>query len=101
MTAGSQPVPVGHPPRRVSVYIDEFNFYYGSLNGTPYKWLDPYALACALMPADHVTAVHYFTARVKPTPRNPLGPPASGHLLEPDGDPQRRGDCVTRPRPQT
>jgi len=23
------------------------------------------------MPSDRVTAVHYFTARVKPTPRNP------------------------------
>ena len=53
------------------MYIDGFNFYYGSLKGTPYKWLDPYALACALMPSDRITAVHYFTARVKPTPRNP------------------------------
>lgn len=58
-------------PRRVSVYIDGFNLYYGSLKDTPYKWLDPYALACALLPSDHVSAVHYFTARVKPTPRNP------------------------------
>lgn len=58
-------------PRRVSVYIDGFNLYYGSLKNTPYKWLDPYALACALFPADDVTAVHYFTARVKPTPRDP------------------------------
>ena len=71
MTAGSQPVPAGHSPRQVSVYIDGFNLYYGSLKGTPYKWLDPHALACALMPSDQVTAVHYFTARVKPTPRNP------------------------------
>lgn len=71
MTAGSQPATAAHPPRGVSVYIDGFNFYYGSLKGTPYKWLDPYALACALMPSDNVTAVHYFTARVKPTPRNP------------------------------
>lgn len=68
MTAAMPPT---HPPRRVSVYIDGFNLYYGSLKGTPYKWLDPYALACALMPSDHVNAVHYFTARVKPTPRNP------------------------------
>lgn len=68
-TTSAQPMP--HPPRRVSVYIDGFNFYYGSLKGTPYKWLDPHALACALMPSDSVTAVHYFTARVKPTPRNP------------------------------
>lgn len=71
MTAGSQSAAPAQSPRRVSVYIDGFNLYYGSLKGTPYKWLDPYALACALMPSDHVTAVHYFTARVKPTPRNP------------------------------
>lgn len=71
MTSGSLSAAAPQPPRRVSVYIDGFNFYYGSLKGTPYKWLDPYALACALMPSDTVTAVHYFTARVKPTPRNP------------------------------
>ena len=71
MTAGSAPAAPGHPPRRVSVYIDGFNLYYGSLKGTPYKWLNPYALACALMPFDQVNAVHYFTARVKPTPKNP------------------------------
>lgn len=71
MTAGPVPAAPGHPRRRVSVYIDGFNLYYGSLKGTPYKWLNPYALACALMPSDDVRAVHYFTARVKPTPRNP------------------------------
>jgi hypothetical protein len=72
MTAGTPPTqPTPHPLRRVGVYIDGFNLYYGSLKGTPYKWLDPCALACGLMPSDHVTGVHYFTARVKPTPRNP------------------------------
>jgi hypothetical protein len=72
MTAGTPPAqPAPHPPRRVSVYIDGFNLYYGSVKDTPYRWLDPYALACNLMPVDRVTAVHYFTARVKPTPRDP------------------------------
>jgi len=83
MTAGSQPAPAAHPPRRISVYVDGFNLYYGSLKGTPYKWLDPYALACALLPSDRVTAVHYFTARVKPTPRNGRTTPLwgeRGHL---------------------
>lgn len=28
------------PPLRTRVYIDGFNFYYGCLKGTPYKWLD-------------------------------------------------------------
>ena len=72
MTSAARSNIVGAPTRRrVSVYIDGFNLYYGSLKGTPYKWLDPYALACALLPTDDVTAVHYFTARVKPTPRDP------------------------------
>ena len=25
---------------RVNVYVDGFNFYYGCLRATPYKWLD-------------------------------------------------------------
>jgi len=32
--------PRAHPPLRTRVYIDGFNFYYGCLKGTPYKWLD-------------------------------------------------------------
>ena len=28
------------PQARVNVYVDGFNLYYGSLKGTPYKWLD-------------------------------------------------------------
>lgn len=27
-------------PLKTNVYIDGFNLYYGSLKGTPYKWLD-------------------------------------------------------------
>lgn len=27
-------------PLRTRVYIDGYNFYYGCLKGTPYKWLD-------------------------------------------------------------
>ncbi len=23
-----------------NVYVDGFNFYYGAVKGTPYKWLD-------------------------------------------------------------
>ena len=32
------------PPHRTSVYIDGFNFYYGEVRGTPWKWLNPVAL---------------------------------------------------------
>ena len=29
---------------RTIVYIDGFNFYYGAIRGTQYKWLDPVSL---------------------------------------------------------
>jgi len=58
-------------PRRVIVYIDGFNLYYGCLKGTPYKWLDLVELARQLLPNDNIVRIHYFTAIVKPTPRDP------------------------------
>ena len=89
MTAGSQPAPAGHPPRRVSVYIDGFNLYYGSLKDTPYKWLDPYALACALMPSDHVD---------QPSTTSPLG--SSRRRETPRSTSDRASTCVhSRPSP--
>jgi hypothetical protein len=58
-------------PRRVTVYIDGFNLYYGMLKPTPaLKWLDLHKLAEALMPGAAVS-VRYFTARVKPLPSHP------------------------------
>lgn len=58
-------------PRRVTVYIDGFNLYYGMLKPNPsMKWLDLQALAEALAPGVAVT-VRYFTARVKPLPNHP------------------------------
>jgi len=35
---------------RTNVYIDGFNFYYGAVKGTPYRWLD-FAQFCAVLPA--------------------------------------------------
>lgn len=46
------------------VYVDGFNLYYGSLRGTPYRWLDLEALARRLLPRDDIQIVRYFTARV-------------------------------------
>lgn len=52
-------------PRRVTVYIDGFNLYYGLLRPNPHlKWLDLTALAQALAP-DAVVSVRYFTAKVR------------------------------------
>ena len=54
------------------LYIDTFNLYYGALKGTPYKWLNPVALARLVLDASHdITAVKYFTAKVVPRPENP------------------------------
>ena len=57
---------------RTIVYIDGFNFYYGLLKGTPYKWLDLHALfAKVLSSQNQIVAIKYFTARVQPSPANP------------------------------
>lgn len=55
-------------PKRVIVYIDGFNLYYGCLQGTPYRWLDPGALCARMLPQDQVVGIKYFTARVGPRP---------------------------------
>jgi uncharacterized LabA/DUF88 family protein len=58
--------------KRTSVYVDGFNLYYGALKGTPYRWFDFVTAVAQLLPLDHeVMAVKYFTARAKPTKRDP------------------------------
>lgn len=62
---------------RTRIYIDGYNFYYGCLKGSPYKWLDLYTLftkyilpSVAYPPSDpskpkYVTPViKYFTAEI-------------------------------------
>jgi uncharacterized LabA/DUF88 family protein len=49
---------------RVRAYVDGFNLYYGSLKGTPFKWLDLLALAQAMAPGHSIEGIRYFTARV-------------------------------------
>lgn len=57
---------------RTIVYVDGFNFYYGAVKGTPWKWLNPEALfEKALRTANSVKAIKYFTARVQPSPNDP------------------------------
>lgn len=64
---------------RTIVYVDGYNFYYGVLRGTPYKWLDLGALMARLVrennPAAEVTNVKFFTApilgRAASDPRSP------------------------------
>jgi uncharacterized LabA/DUF88 family protein len=51
------------PPRTI-VYIDGFNFYYGTLAQSPYRWLDLELLAQRLRPIETIHRVKYFTAMV-------------------------------------
>jgi uncharacterized LabA/DUF88 family protein len=59
---------------RTSVYFDAFNFYFGAVKGTPYKWLDLGKLCTLLLPKNQITAIKYFTARVRPQPHDPDQP---------------------------
>ncbi len=58
-------------PPRINVYVDGFNLYYGSLKGTPYKWLDLSKLCAALFPGEQIGRIRYFTAIVDASPRDP------------------------------
>jgi len=60
---------------RTYIYIDGFNFYYGAVKSTPYKWLDFKALFTSLLDEKHeIIRIKYFTARVsgKSDPDRPI-----------------------------
>lgn len=59
---------------RTHVYVDGYNLYFGSLKGTPHKWLNQRALCSALMPQNDIRAIRYFTAQVSGTPHDPDQP---------------------------
>jgi len=50
--------------KRAIVYVDGFNLYYGSIKGSPYRWLDLGKLADLMLPNQDVIHVKYFTAIV-------------------------------------
>lgn len=50
---------------RTRVYVDGFNFYYGCVRGTPFKWLNFHELFRLLLPPNDVRAIKYFSARVE------------------------------------
>lgn len=57
---------------RTAVYVDGFNLYYRALKGTPYRWLDMYALCRQLVSSQNkVQLIRYFTARVRPNAHKP------------------------------
>ena len=61
---------------RTNVYIDGFNFYYGAVRHTPYKWLNFAELCRLLLPPSQYTInqIKYFTARVQARPTDPDQP---------------------------
>src|SRR6185437_3682538 len=60
------------PQLRTIVYVDGFNFYYGAVRGTPWKWIDLTALfRLVLGPQTQLVKVKYFTARVQPNATDP------------------------------
>jgi uncharacterized LabA/DUF88 family protein len=50
---------------RTYIYIDGFNFFYGAVKNTPYKWLNFKKLFESLLAPDHqILSIKYFTAIV-------------------------------------
>lgn len=67
--------------QRARVYVDGYNFYYGVVRGTTFKWLDLEALFSRLLPELEVERILYFTARVRPAPWDPTAHIRQGHYL--------------------
>ena len=61
-------------PARTYVYVDGFNFYYGAVRKTVYRWLDLWKLFRSLLPGYDIQSVKYFTAAVAPLPHDPHAP---------------------------
>jgi hypothetical protein len=59
------------PRLRAYVYVDGFNLYYGSLQGTPYKWLDLSVLCARIFSQFEIEKIWYFTADLPPLPADP------------------------------
>lgn len=60
---------------KTHLYVDGFNLYYGALQGTKHRWLNPMELALKLLRDGHeITTIKYFTARVSALPGNPDAP---------------------------
>ena len=50
---------------KTNVYVDALNLYYGSLRGTPYRWLDLVKFCETALPNNDISHVHVFSAGVK------------------------------------
>ncbi len=57
---------------RTFIYIDGFNLYYGSVKGTPFKWLDLKKFLQIVLHSKHsILSIKYFTALVSSPPHDP------------------------------
>jgi len=59
---------------RINVYVDGLNLYYGSLKGTPFKWLNLAELCTKLLPRGDIQNIKYYTAIVQGRPDDPDAP---------------------------
>ena len=58
------------PKPRANIYVDGFNLYRRALVGTPFKWLDLERMASLLLHDFEIQQIKYFTALIKPAPRD-------------------------------
>ena len=56
---------------KTNVYIDGFNFYYGALRTTPYRWVKVRKFCELLLPKNTIAEIKYFTALVSARPNDP------------------------------
>lgn len=56
------------------IYVDGFNFYYGALKGTAYKWLNLSDCFSKVFPNNNIVGIRYFTAAINALPGDPDQP---------------------------
>ena len=56
---------------RLYAYVYGFNFYYGAVKNTPYKWLDFGKLCRTLFPRHEIGQIRYFTSLVAVREKDP------------------------------
>jgi uncharacterized LabA/DUF88 family protein len=59
---------------KTNIYVDGFNFYYGCIRGTPFRWLDIAKMCHLLLPKDDIHRIKYFTALVEARANDPDKP---------------------------
>jgi uncharacterized LabA/DUF88 family protein len=60
--------------KRTNIYVDGFNLYYGSLKGSPYKWLNLLEFCQRLLPKNNIHKIKFFSALVSARPHDPDQP---------------------------